>query len=444
MGTIETRLPAQDELLETVLAQSQVILWSLDRQGAIRLSQRGGLAALGVPSGDQLGNNVFEMLPQDHLLAEHLHQALAGSAVRVDFKVEQRIYDLRIFPQIDQNGAVTGINGLAFDITRRIETEQALRKNEQSYRLMVENIQDYAIILLDRNGIITSWNMGAKRITGYQTSEILGKHYSIFFTPDDRDLGSPQKALQIALERGKFEGDGWRVRKDGTKYWASTLLTAFKDENGELQGYAKLVRDFTSRREAEQALQESETKFRSIFEFGAIGNALLDLNGNFLLTNPSLQKMLMFHEQELLSHGLKSLSYPFDVSSLLEMYAEIAFGKNDLFRQESRFQRKDAQIVWVRLTFSLVRDANDSPAFVIGFFEDITYRKRMEADLREIKRQLIVSEEKQRLYLAQELHDDPMQELYGVLYQLETLDLGAAQMPSPRWMQFPKMSYSLN
>lgn len=158
-----------------------------------------------------------------------------------------------------------------------------------------------------------------------------------------------------------------------------------------------------------------------------MGIALLDLHGNFLLTNPSLQKMLRFQEQELLSQSLRSLSYPFDTILLMELYAEIAAAKNNLFRQESRFQRKDKQIVWVSLTFSLVGNAGDSPAFVIGLFEDITYRKRMEAELREVKRQLIISEEKQRLYLAQELHDDPMQELYGVLFQLETLDLETEQ-----------------
>jgi signal transduction histidine kinase len=106
----------------------------------------------------------------------------------------------------------------------------------------------------------------------------------------------------------------------------------------------------------------------------------------------------------------------------MEMFAEIASGKNNFFRQESRFQRKDRQIVWVSLTFSLVRDVNETPAFVIGLFEDVTYRKKMEAELREIKRQLIISEEQQRYYLAKELHDDPMQELYGVLFQLETID----------------------
>ncbi len=430
MVAIENHLQAQDELLENVLVQSQVILWSIDCQGELCLSRRGGLAALGVPSGDQLGVHVFEILPQDHPLAGYLGQALGGTVVQVDFKVDERTYDLRILPQVDPQGEVTGVNGIAFDITRRIETEQALRKSEQNYRLVVENVQDYAIFSLDRQGYVTSWNLGATRVKGYQASEIIGKHYSIFFTPEDRTLGMPQKALQIALREGKFEAESWRVRKAGTKFWANTLLYPFKDENGELLGYTKMVRDFTSRREAEQALQESETRFRSIFEFGALGIALLDLKGKFLLANPSLQKMLKFQEQELLAHSLKSLSYPFDAFALMAMFAEVAVGKDDLFRQESRFQRQDKQIVWVSLTFSLVRDAHTAPAFVIGLFEDITYRKRMEAELREIKRQLITSEEKQRLYLAQELHDDPMQELYGVFFQLETLDVGTPQEPA--------------
>ncbi len=136
------------------------------------------------------------ILPKDHPLTEYLNQTLEGLVVIVDFKVDERIYDLHILPQMDQHGNVTGVNGFAFDITRRIETEQALRKNEQSYRLLVENIQDYAIFSLDRDGTITSWNVGAKRINGYQASEIIGKHYSIFFTPEDRDLGMPQKALK--------------------------------------------------------------------------------------------------------------------------------------------------------------------------------------------------------------------------------------------------------
>jgi PAS domain S-box-containing protein len=423
MATITDRLRERDMLLENILAQSQIILWSIDPQGTLRLSRRGGLAALGVPSGDQLGVNVFERLSQDHPLANYLSQSLGGTAVYIDYKFGERTYDLRILPLMDQQGKITGVNGIAFDITQRIETEQALRKSEQNYRLVVDSVQDYAIFTLDQEGHVTSWNQGAKQVKGYQASEILGKHFSVFFTPEDRDRGLPQEILQIALQQGKFGGEGWRVRKDGVLFWANTLLSPIKDEKGDLLGFTKVVRDYTGQRVAEQAIQESEKRFRSIFEFGAMGLALLDLGGNFLLANPSLQTMFGFQEQELLAHSLKSLAYPLDSSSLMKIFAGITAGQESLFRRESRFQRKDGQIVWVSLTFSLVRDADDAPAFIIGMFEDITYRKQMEAELRAVKRQLIVSEEKQRQYLAQELHDDPMQELYGILFQLESLDV---------------------
>ena len=409
-------------LLENVLSQSKVILWSIDREGKLRLSRRGGLTALGVPTGNWLGINVFDILPANHSLAKYFHQAISGTAVYTDYKIGDRTYDLRILPQIDPKGEITGVNGIAFDITQRLETEQALMKTEQSFRMVVDNVQDYAIFSLDSFGYVMSWSEGARQVEGYQAQEIIGKHYSNFFTAEDRQNGLPQKILQMAQQQNNFEGEGWRVRKDGTRFWANSVLNPIKDEKGELQGFTKVVRDFTRRREAEQALQESEKRFRSIFESGAMGIALLGLDGNFLLTNPSLQKMLGYPEHEMLSQGLASLTYPIDLAAIMEMYLEITTGKNDLYRREGRFQRKDKQIVWVSFTASLVRDAQGTPAFVIGMFEDITYRKKMENELREIKRQTIIDQEKQRQYLAQELHDDPMQELYGVLFQLETVD----------------------
>lgn len=125
---IENRLQIQDELLENVLAQSQIIVWSINRQGELCLSRRGGLAALGIPSGDKLGENVFEILPQDHPLRKYLNQALEGRAVDIDFKVDERIYDLQILPQVNQHGEITGVNGIAFDITSRREAPNRLCK----------------------------------------------------------------------------------------------------------------------------------------------------------------------------------------------------------------------------------------------------------------------------------------------------------------------------
>jgi PAS domain S-box-containing protein len=418
---IENRLREQDKLLDRVLAQSGIDLWALDGKGNLRLSRRRGLAALGIPAG-QLGANVFDLLPESDPLVQHLHQAMDGVEVEVDLKVGEHTYDLHLLPQLDQQNNITGVNGIAFDITRRLKTEQALRKSEQNYRQVIESVREYAIFSLDIDGHVMTWNEGAKRVMGYRAEEILGKHFSVFFIPADREQGLPQRATRIVLDKGKYEAEGWRMRKDGTHFWANTLLTPIYDDDGKLQGLTKIVRDFTDRRNADQAIRESEIKFRSIFEFGAMGIALLDLKGRFLLTNPPLQRILGLGIQEMLSQSLESLAYQIDSPSLIDMYAEIASGNHNLFRRETRFHKKDGQIVWVSLTFSLVRDENSSPAYVISMFEDITYRKRMEAEIQVIKRQLIISQEEQKLRLAQELHDDPMQELYGALFQLETMD----------------------
>lgn len=408
-------------VLERVLTQCGFDLWAVDGDGNLRLSLRRGLAALGVPA-EQLGVNLFDILPENDPLTKYHHQALKGTVVDVDYEAGERTYNLRLLPQLDSENKVTGVSGIAFDITRHLATEQALRKSEQSYRQVIESVREYAIFSIDLNGHVMSWNEGASRVMGYRTDEIMGKHFSEFFIPVDRERGLPQRALRIVLEEGKYESEGWRIRKDGTHFWANTLLTPIYNEKGEVQGLTKIVRDFSDRRKAEQAIRESEIKFRSIFESGAMGIALLDLQGNFLLTNPALQKLLGFDKHEMLSESLKSLAYRIDSPDLMDMYAEIASGNYNLFRRDTRFQKKDGQIVWVSLTFSLVREANSSPAYVISMFEDITYRKQMEAELREIKRQLIISQEEQKTRLAKELHDDPMQELYGVLFQLETLD----------------------
>ncbi|MFZ6030106.1 MAG: PAS domain-containing sensor histidine kinase [Chloroflexota bacterium] len=186
--------------------------------------------------------------------------------------------------------------------------------------------------------------------------------------------------------------------------------------------YPRIDRLITDCLQAEKALQASEFKFRSIFEFGAMGVSLLDLDGNFMLINPALQAMLGYEKNDTLPQSLKSLIHPADLASVMEMYKELAGGAYKLFHQENRFKRKDGSMVWANLMFSLAVGQDGRPDHVIGMFEDITYRKRIEAELREIKRQLIISQEKQQVMLAQELHDDPMQELYGVFFQLETLD----------------------
>jgi PAS domain S-box-containing protein len=141
---------------------------------------------------------------------------------------------------------------------------QSLLGAERHFQILVQGVVDYAIFMLDPNGNVKSWNPGAERIKGYSPDEIIGKHFSVFYTPEDREAGLPNKVLATARREGKFEGEGWRVRKDGSRFWASVVVDAIRDEDGQLIGFAKVTRDMTEKREAELRLQESrEQLFRS-------------------------------------------------------------------------------------------------------------------------------------------------------------------------------------
>lgn len=137
------------------------------------------------------------------------------------------------------------------NITAQKKAEAILRNSENRFRLFVENVKDYAIIFLDPKGYVTTWNEGARRFKGYEAKEIIGKHFSQFYTEEDKADNHPEKFLKIALDYGKAEEEGWRVRKDGTRFFADVILTAIQDEKGVLQGFAKVTRDITERKQAE-------------------------------------------------------------------------------------------------------------------------------------------------------------------------------------------------
>lgn len=137
---------------------------------------------------------------------------------------------------------------------------------EMRFRLLIDAVVDYAIYMIDPDGIITSWNAGAKRFKGYEEAEILGQHFSRFYTPEDRKAGLPQRALDTAINEGRFEGEGWRVRKDGTHFWSHVVIDPIFDPSGKLLGFAKITRDLTDRKMAEEILKQSEQQFRLLVQ----------------------------------------------------------------------------------------------------------------------------------------------------------------------------------
>jgi PAS domain S-box-containing protein len=168
-----------------------------------------------------------------------------------------------IDPIYNDEGTLLGFAKITRDITERKKAEDALRDSEQRFRLLVQGVTDYAIYMLSRTGIVTNWNVGAERIKGYSYDEIVGSHFSRFYTEQDREAGVPQNALRNAASVGRYEAEGWRVRKDGTRFWAHVVIDAIRDEAGELLGFAKITRDLTEKKAAEDALAQTQ---RALFQ----------------------------------------------------------------------------------------------------------------------------------------------------------------------------------
>ena len=176
-----------------------------------------------------------------------------------------------IDPIRDTDGRLLGFAKVTRDLTERRAADEALRKSEERFRLLVESVSDYAIYMLDPVGTITSWNMGAERAKGYKTDEILGKNFALFYSEDDRIAGLPSRALHSAERDGRFESEGWRIRKDGSRFWANAVIDAIRDSAGQLIGFAKVTRDLTERRESQLALEDARAAIMQAQKMDAIG-----------------------------------------------------------------------------------------------------------------------------------------------------------------------------
>jgi len=320
-----------------------------------------------------------------------------------------------------KDGRPVRMMGICHDITEQKIVEQSLRESDERYRLIIENAREYAIFTLDPDGYVTSWNAGAEHIKGYTADEIIGQHFSVFYPEAALADRVPAAVLEKARSLGKFEDEGWRVCKDGSRFWANVVITALYDENGNLRGYSKVTRDMSERKKTEERLRASEARFRSIFDGAGFGIELLDLEGHLIAVNPAVGAMFGYSPEEIRQIPPNQMSHPVNFVAGLPVFGDLRNGERDIYHTERLFVHKDGNFKWGHLAVSLVRDAEGVPQFIVGMIEDVTERKQMEAELAELSRRLMEGRESERLHLAQELHDGPVQDLYGLSYNISAL-----------------------
>jgi PAS domain S-box-containing protein len=197
----------------------------------------------------------------------------------------------------------TFISSAIRDVTARRNAKKALRESEERFRLMMSNVKDYAILILDPEGRVISWNEGAERIKGYTSDEIIGQHFSRFYPPDT----DPSGELKTAAEQGRVEVEGWRVRKDGSRFWANVVITALRDDKGQLRGFGKITRDVTARKTSENALRASELKFRGILETAPDAMVISDTSGRILLVNAETERLFGYVREDLVGQSVDIL-----------------------------------------------------------------------------------------------------------------------------------------
>ncbi|MFL5298473.1 MAG: PAS domain S-box protein [Phenylobacterium sp.] len=269
----------------------------------------------------------------------------------------------------------------------------AAQPDESRYRLLVDAITDYAVYMLDETGVVTSWNPGAQRFKGYTADEIIGQHFSRFYTDEDRAAGVPALALRMAAEEGRFDREGWRVRKDGSRFWAHVVIDPIRDPQGGIIGFAKVTRDLTERRAAEEALRRSEEQFRLLVQ-GVTDYAIymLDRDGRVTNWNAGAQRIKGYRPHEIIGQHFSQFYTEEDRAAGIPQHGLATALSGGRWEQEGVRVRKDGSRFWAHVIIDAIRD---DAGEVMGFAKvtrDITERKEAQRELEQAREALFQSQ----------------------------------------------------
>jgi len=420
---ITDRKRAEEELQQEASRRIENILESIDefstvdREWRFTYINERALASMRAVNGEEeltredvLGKSIWDVFPEvvGSVFYQKYHEAMREQKtveVETHSPFSDRWGEVHAYPSEE------GLSLYSRDITERKQAEEKLRRSEERFRLLVEGVRDYAIFMLDPTGRIESWNEGARRIKGYSQEEILGQHFSIFYPPEDVERGKPEHELREAETQGVYEEEGWRVRKDGSKFWASVLITALRDEARQLRGFSKVTRDITERKRAEERLAYHARLLENVHD------AVIATDERLVVTawNKGAEQMYDWRADEVLGRNLWE-AVPVDLSEEQRAEALRELSERGRLRIEALTYAKDGTPVYVEgITIALRGEQGEGEITgYVNIRRDISGRKWAEERVEE-------GREAERSRLARDLHDEALQWLTDALVQTQQI-----------------------
>lgn len=375
------------EHLVQVLPHALVLL---DMNSVIRYCNPAAIALTGYSREELIGSK-FGLLSvggDDEIKAGYdFDQVVSkGKLSREGWKLRKdsaHIWVSTILTPMYEGEELSGYFCVMYDLTERKMTELKLRRSEERYRLLVDRVKDYSIFMLDTEGNILTWNEGATKLTGYRPSEIIGKHFSLFYIPEDLESKKPERELRIAMETGKYEEEGWRVKKNGTLFWANIVLTALFNGENKLIGFSKVTRDLSEKREIDEKIKASEERYRAIVEqVKDYGIFMMDEEGRIISWNEGAKRIKGYAEEDIIGKYF-SIFYPeediLNGKPAMELKVAKATGK---YEEEGWRLRKDGSRFWANVIITAVYNRQGGHIGFSKVTRDLTERKESEKALK--------------------------------------------------------------
>jgi PAS domain S-box-containing protein len=401
-GSEEPAISEQDRYRLLVRSVTDYAIYMLDPKGRVTSWNPGAKRFKGYDEEEILGEH-FSRFYTDEDRQSGLPARALETAAR-EGRFEQEGWRVRkdgtrmwahvvIDPILSPSGKLMGYAKITRDISQQRAAQQALRASEERFRVLVQGVTDYAIYMLDPEGKVVSWNRGAQRFKGYAEEEIIGEHFSRFYTDEDRQSGLPARALQTAAREGRFEQEGWRVRKDGTRMWAHVVIDPLFDDDGQLIGFAKVTRDITEQKASREVLRRSEERFRLLVQ-GVKDYAIymLDPEGRVANWNTGAQHFKGYTEQEIIGEHFSRFYTDEDRQSGLPARALETAAREGRFEREGWRVRKDGTRFWAHVVIDPIRDEEGVLVGYAKVTRDITEKREAQLALDEARARSVQSQ----------------------------------------------------